>query len=157
MNHQVIQESIASLNPEQYRAVTRYDRPILVMAPVGTGKTNVVALRAANALAGGIPARRMLCLSFTNKAAREMQSRLVGLLGKQAAEITARTFHALCASILRMDSARLGLDSDFLIYDEDDGWQINGSVVARPAASRYPAKMSTASTRCCFRRPGNIA
>jgi DNA helicase II / ATP-dependent DNA helicase PcrA len=154
MNHDTIQAAINSLNPEQHRAVDLYERPILVMAPVGTGKTNVVALRAANAIGHGIPARRMLCLSFTNKAAREMRTRLVTLLGKDASEITAATFHGLCASILRMDSGRIGLDSDFLIYDEDDCWQLMESLwrvrnisVAREDIDRFNSLLFQAAAK----------
>ena len=108
------------LNLEQQRAVDAWDRPILVMAPVGTGKTNVIADRAARAIQNGFPANRILCLSFTNKAAREMRDRLMHLLGKPAGEITVRTFHGLCAGILRGEASTLGLDGDFLIYDEED-------------------------------------
>ena len=113
-----------SLNEEQRRAVDAWDRPVLVMAPVGTGKTKTLALRAARALAAGIEPRRILCLSFTNKAAREMQTRLASVVGKPAQEVTAKTFHGLCALILRAESKVLGLDGDFLIYDEEDSTEL---------------------------------
>ena len=108
------------LNGEQRRAVSLCRQPLLVLAPVGTGKTQVLSLRAAAAIGEGVDPATMLCLSFTNKAAREMRGRLVRMLGSKAAVITTRTFHALCSSILRADAARLGTDSDFIIYDEED-------------------------------------
>lgn len=116
----MLADACDELNQEQRRAVEAHGRAVLVMAPVGTGKTMVLALRAARAIDAGVPPRRALCLSFTNKAAREMQSRLIRVQGKAAMEITAKTFHGLCASILRAEARTLGIDGDFLIYDEED-------------------------------------
>ena len=114
----------ANLNPEQMRVVECAERPVLVMAPVGTGKTNVLALRAGRAIEAGFAPRSLLCLSFTNKAAREMKDRLTSLCGKLASEITISTFHGLCASILRAEASTVGLDGDFVIYDEEDSTEI---------------------------------
>lgn len=94
------------------------------MAPVGTGKTMALAERAAMAIAGGIAPERMLCLSFTNRAAREVQSRVGG-------DVQCSTFHALCANILRMESAALGLPADFIIYDEEDATELCGRLANR--------------------------
>jgi DNA helicase-2/ATP-dependent DNA helicase PcrA len=123
--------ALAQLNAEQREAVDLYDRPVLVMAPVGTGKTNVLTLRAANAIRHGVPAESLLCLSFTNKAAREMKDRLFHFLGNRAAEISARTFHGLCALILRAESGALGLDGDFVIYDDEDCRDLFGQIWRR--------------------------
>lgn len=103
----------------------------MVMAPVGTGKTRVLALRAARAIECGVDAASILCLSFTNKAAREMQERLTAHFGKASSAITAKTFHGLCVSILRTEASTLGLDSDFLIYDEEDSTELMGRVAKR--------------------------
>ena len=119
------------LNDEQRQVVEATSRPVLVMAPVGTGKTRVLTLRAARAVEGGVAPASILCLSFTNKAAREMQERLTAQLGKAAASITTRTFHGLCAAILRTEAETLGLDGDFLIYDEEDASELMARVTSR--------------------------
>jgi len=118
------------LNPEQRAVVESTLKPVLVMAPVGTGKTNVLALRAAQAIESGLPARSLLCLSFTNKAAREMKDRLTSFCGKLASEITISTFHGLCAAILRAEASAAGLDADFVIYDEEDSTQLISRLLA---------------------------
>lgn len=118
------EQQLTTLNAEQRRAVERWDRPVLVMAPVGTGKTRVLTLRAANAVEHGVAPESILCLSFTNKAAREVSARLVQQFGKRASALTAKSFHSLCASILRMEADPLGLDANFVIYDEQDCTEI---------------------------------
>ena len=120
-----------TLNPEQRQAVEAWDEALLVMAPVGTGKTNCLALRAAHAMDQGVAASRILCLSFTNKAAREVRLRLVRLLGKAGGEVTAKTFHGLCAQILRAEAPAIGWDRDFLVYDEEDCRSLLGQVAKR--------------------------
>ncbi len=120
----------AKLNEEQAEAVRAVGERVLVLAPVGTGKTNVLALRAAFAVEQGRDPREILCLSFTNKAAREMSGRLMQVLGEvRARRVQSRTFHGLCASILREEAPALGLDGDFLIYDEEDGRSIWGQTL----------------------------
>jgi DNA helicase-2/ATP-dependent DNA helicase PcrA len=132
------------LNPEQALAVETIDRPVLVMAPVGTGKTHVLAERTARMLESGLDPAGILCLSFTNKAAREIRDRLTARFGKLARSITAKTFHALCAQVVRAESAQLGIDGDFLIYDEEDCAELfsrisrrNGVAVEREIAERW--------------------
>ena len=90
------------------------------MAPVGTGKTLVLAERAANAIREGIDPRHILCMTFTNRAAKEMQERIRKIFPKDADKITVSTFHALCAAILRMEANEIGLPRDFMVYDEVD-------------------------------------
>jgi DNA helicase-2/ATP-dependent DNA helicase PcrA len=119
-----------TLNPEQRAVVDSALHPVLVMAPVGTGKTNVLAIRAGRAVDLGLSPRSLLCLSFTNKAAREMKDRLTALYGKLASEITISTFHGLCASILRAEASTAGLDGDFVIYDDEDSTQVIGRLLA---------------------------
>ncbi len=119
------------LNAEQKLAVETIDKPVLVMAPVGTGKTHVLTERTARLLDAGIDPRRVMCLSFTNKAAREIRDRLKSRFGKLAASITASTFHGLCARIVRAESSLLAIDGDFLIYDEEDCAEIFSRISKR--------------------------
>jgi DNA helicase II / ATP-dependent DNA helicase PcrA len=126
------------LNAEQRQAVEAWDECLLVMAPVGTGKTSALAWRAANAIGHGVPARSVLCLSFTNKASRQMRERAAAVLGEDASKITARTFHSLCAMILRGDAGALGLDGDFLIFDDED---------ARSTACEIAVRMGVTAER----------
>ncbi|MBI4892295.1 MAG: UvrD-helicase domain-containing protein [Acidobacteria bacterium] len=127
-----------TLNPEQRQAVESWDESLLVMAPVGTGKTNVLSLRAAHAIESGLAPSSILCLSFTNKAANELRARLSIHLGKLGGEITARTFHGLCAQILRAEASAVGWDRDFVVYDEEDCRTLCGEAAAQfgLAASR---------------------
>ncbi|MHB8709402.1 MAG: ATP-dependent helicase, partial [Desulfuromonadales bacterium] len=114
--------SLAGLNPQQREAVLHTEGPLLLLAGAGSGKTKVVTHRIAH-LAGakGIDPAQLLAVTFTNKAAREMQERVATLVGrKQAAEITVATFHALCARILRSDIERLGYKRNFSIYGVAD-------------------------------------
>ena len=119
------------LNPEQRLAVEAWNESLLVMAPVGTGKTSTLAWRAANAIDHGVPPRQVLCLSFTNKASRQMRERTAAVLGEDATKVTARTFHSLCALILRADAGSLGLDSDFLVFDDEDARSIACELAVR--------------------------
>ena len=132
-----------TLNPEQREAVEAWDCALLVMAPVGTGKTNVLTLRAANAMEHGVEPASMLCLSFTNKAAREVKERLTLQLGKAGAEITAKTFHGLCAEILRAEASLVGWDRDFIIYDEEDSRSLIGEVASRQGIKPTTSERNT--------------
>ena len=108
------------LNDRQRAIVDHIQGGLQVMAPVGTGKTLVLAERAANAIREGIDPHRILCMTFTNRAAKEMQERIRRIFPKDADKITVSTFHALCASILRMEANEIGLPRDFMVYDEVD-------------------------------------
>jgi len=109
------------LNPEQYRAVTAGEGPILVLAGPGSGKTRVLTQRIAYLVkAMGVRPHHILAVTFTNKAAREMQHRLETLLGEQSQSIWLGTFHAVCARILRREAAYLPFDQNFVIMDADD-------------------------------------
>lgn len=108
------------LNPEQLRAVTTIAGPILIIAGAGSGKTRVITYRIAHMLDEGIPQNAILALTFTNKAAREMEERVKSLTGKKLQNLTVSTFHAFGVRILRQDIAKLGWRENFSIYDETD-------------------------------------
>ena len=108
------------LNPEQLRAVTTIAGPILIIAGAGSGKTRVITYRIAHMLDEGIPQSAILALTFTNKAAREMEERVKSLTGKKLQNLTVSTFHAFGVRILRQDIDKLGWRENFSIYDETD-------------------------------------
>ncbi len=112
---------LSGLNPAQREAVEHIDGPLLIVAGPGSGKTRVIVHRIAYLVrVVGVSPSRICAVTFTNKAAREMRDRLGRLLGTQAERLTAGTFHALCAQILRRDGAAIGISKDFVIYDSDD-------------------------------------
>jgi DNA helicase-2/ATP-dependent DNA helicase PcrA len=112
------------LNEQQRQAVLHLEGPLLVHAPVGTGKTTVLAHRAAHAIASGRDPASLLCLSFTNRAARQMRERIASLLGGKGNEIAVRTFHGFCTHVLRLEADNLGLHADFTICDEADAREL---------------------------------
>src|SRR5438105_13931164 len=112
---------LADLNPAQREAVLHTEGPLLVVAGAGSGKTRVLTHRVAHLInACGVKPQEILAITFTNKAAGEMRSRLEGLLGDTARRIWILTFHAACGRILRREAARLGYRSNFTIYDQAD-------------------------------------
>jgi DNA helicase-2/ATP-dependent DNA helicase PcrA len=109
------------LNAAQLEAVTTLRGPLLVLAGAGSGKTRVVTYRIARLIGQGVPPERILAVTFTNKAAAEMQQRVATLLGrgkKEKPEIS--TFHSLCVRILRRNIQQLGYPAQFAIYDRGD-------------------------------------
>jgi DNA helicase-2/ATP-dependent DNA helicase PcrA len=114
--------SLHGLNPEQREAVLHTEGPLLLLAGAGSGKTKVVTHRIAHLVgAKKVDAAQLLAVTFTNKAAREMQERVAALVGRErAGAITVSTFHALCARILRSDIERLGYKRNFSIYGTGD-------------------------------------
>ena len=109
-----------ALNPEQRQAVEKIQGPLLVLAGAGSGKTRVLTYRVAHLIELGVPAWRILAITFTNKAAKEMQERVRQLAGDAAEEAWVSTFHACCARILRRDIEKLGYKRQFAIYDAED-------------------------------------
>jgi len=114
-------DMLADLNPAQKEAVETIEGPVLIVAGPGSGKTRVIAHRVAYLITVcGISPYRILAVTFTNKAAREMKERVYHLLGRTVEGLTLGTFHATCARILRMEAQHIGINKDFLIYDEGD-------------------------------------
>ncbi len=109
------------LNSEQRAAVEALDGPLLVLAGAGTGKTRVLTTRFAHILMSGRAGPgQVLSVTFTNKAAREMQERIGSILGQPVAGLWLGTFHSLCARMLRRHATLVGLESNFSILDTDD-------------------------------------
>lgn len=112
---------LSLLNPEQRQAVTTVDRPLLILAGAGSGKTNVLVHRIAYLIEElGVSPYSILAITFTNKAAKEMKTRIEGLIGPAAKHVWARTFHSTCLQILRANVEEAGLQSNFVIYDSGD-------------------------------------
>ncbi|MDX1951124.1 MAG: ATP-dependent helicase [Verrucomicrobiota bacterium] len=110
----------AELNPQQYEAVTALPAPSLVIAGAGSGKTRTLTYRVAYLLEQGIPPERILLLTFTNKAAREMMRRVADVLGHDISSLWGGTFHSIGNRILRKHAALLGYKPDFTILDRED-------------------------------------
>ncbi|GAB4262625.1 MAG: UvrD-helicase domain-containing protein [Deferrisomatales bacterium] len=118
------------LNPAQWEAVRTVEGPLLVLAGAGSGKTRVLTYRIAYLVRfAGVPARRILALTFTNKAAREMGRRVEALLGSRAEGAWIGTFHGVCLRILRTHGARLPAGRDFTVYDAEDQKRLAAAVV----------------------------
>jgi len=112
---------LVTLNPAQREAVEAIKGPVLILAGPGSGKTKVITHRVAYLIgACGVSPNNIMAVTFTNKAAREMKDRLEQLLGQAVEALTLGTFHAICARILRREGKAIGLDSSFVIYDEED-------------------------------------
>jgi DNA helicase II / ATP-dependent DNA helicase PcrA len=120
--------NLSSLNPQQREAVQTIKGPVLILAGAGTGKTRVITFRIAHMVDRGIAPNHILGVTFTNKAAREMQERVTKLLprpvkredGTPPPRPTICTFHSLCVRILRQHIHRLGYKSNFVIYSESE-------------------------------------
>ena len=112
---------LAELNPAQREAAEAINGPVLILAGPGSGKTRVITHRIAYLIkVCGVSPHRIMAVTFTNKAAREMEARLHQLVSGSVGELTIGTFHANCARILRRDGKAIGVNSGFVIYDDDD-------------------------------------
>lgn len=114
-------EFIKDLNDIQQQAVLCTEGPVMVIAGAGSGKTRVLTYKVAHLLKKGVDSFHILSLTFTNKAAREMKNRIIGLVGaSEAKNVWMGTFHSIFARILRFEGERLGYPANFSIYDTED-------------------------------------
>ncbi len=114
-------EIVRALNPEQARAVTTTDGPLLILAGAGSGKTRVLAHRIAYLVSvKDVAPWRILAVTFTNRAASELRERIISLVGEGGRDVVAGTFHSLAARVLRADGEAIGIGRRFVIYDTDD-------------------------------------
>ena len=122
--------NLNDLNPSQLEAVEYNDGPSLVIAGAGSGKTRVLTYKIAYLLESGYKPWNILALTFTNKAAREMRSRIAAQVGEDvAADLWMGTFHSIFSRILRREADRIGFASDFTIYDTQDSISLIKSIV----------------------------
>ena len=119
-----------TLNPPQREAVTTTEGPLLILAGAGSGKTRVLTHRIAYLIEEkGVSPYRILALTFTNKAAKEMRERVDALVETDARSIWVATFHGFCARLLSMEIERLGYGKTFIIYDEQDQQSLIGHII----------------------------
>src|SRR4030081_119854 len=115
-----IEMLLERLNPPQQEAVTHGEGPLLIFAGAGSGKTRVLTARIAYLIASKrVWPDRLLAVTFTNKAAKEMRSRVSALVGEPADRMWVGTFHSTAVKILRREAARIGIVPSFVIFDED--------------------------------------
>ena len=121
---------LEGLNPQQREAVMHKDGPLMIIAGAGSGKTKVLTTRIAHLMAQGIDAFKILALTFTNKAAREMKERVEHILGnRESNNLYIGTFHSVFARILRAEAIRIGYPTSFTIYDTDDAKSVLKTVI----------------------------
>jgi DNA helicase-2/ATP-dependent DNA helicase PcrA len=125
-----MQDYIKELNPPQREAVLHTEGPLMIVAGAGSGKTKVLTTRIAHLINNDIDPFRILALTFTNKAAKEMKERIEKILGNASARsLFIGTFHSIFARILRAEAPQLGYPSNFTIYDTDDAKSVIKGIV----------------------------
>ncbi|MBN2289743.1 MAG: UvrD-helicase domain-containing protein [Candidatus Glassbacteria bacterium] len=151
MTDSIKEKLIEALNPPQREAVTHKSGPLLVLAGAGSGKTRVLTYRIAYlARVHQVNPGRMLALTFTNKAAGEMKSRLQGLLGEDISRLWIGTFHSMFARILRREAEAIGYTAHYSIYDTDDSQRLIKKIIKELPAefgSLNPASVQQAVSR----------
>ncbi|HLM62969.1 MAG TPA: DNA helicase PcrA [Acidimicrobiales bacterium] len=139
---------LSGLNPVQSDAVVHAEGPLLVVAGAGSGKTRVLTHRIAHLIRDeGVSPFEILAITFTNKAADEMKSRVAALVGPVAQKMWVSTFHSACVRILRRDADKLGYPRQFTIYDQADANRLTGYVIRDLGldAKRFPPRSVHAS------------
>lgn len=130
VSRNIMTDYLKELNESQRQAVINSEGPSLVIAGAGAGKTRVLTYRIVHLLGKGIPAGKILALTFTNKAAKEMKERIVRIVDPQVARfLWMGTFHSIFARILRKEGERLGYKSNFTIYDTADSKSLIRSII----------------------------
>src|SRR4028119_637001 len=132
---------LQGLNDPQREAVTHGDGPLLIFAGAGSGKTRTLTHRIAHLISQrNVPPARILAVTFTNKAAKEMRERLENLVGAGANRIWMGTFHAMCAQMLRINGGLIGIDPRFVIFDSDDSQRLMRDILKQADidSERYP-------------------
>jgi DNA helicase-2/ATP-dependent DNA helicase PcrA len=139
-----LRDFAAELNPQQAAAATHGDGPLLIIAGAGTGKTRALVYRVAHLIERGVPAERILLLTFTRRAAQEMLSRAERLVGSNSKRVSGGTFHATAHRLLRRYGQAAGLAKDFTIMDQGDSadlMQLSRAHLGYAAKSkRFPKK-----------------
>ncbi|MCA0932156.1 UvrD-helicase domain-containing protein [Lutimonas saemankumensis] len=121
---------LEALNEAQKEAVIQREGPMIIIAGAGSGKTRVLTYRIAHLMRNGVDPFNILALTFTNKAAREMKSRIAGVVGpSEAKNLWMGTFHSVFARILRSEAEKLGYPSNFTIYDTQDSVRLITSII----------------------------
>jgi DNA helicase-2/ATP-dependent DNA helicase PcrA len=133
------------LNPEQDEAVHTIEGPLLIIAGAGSGKTRVITYRIAHMLDSHIPQNAILALTFTNKAAREMEERAKSLTGRKLTNLTVSTFHSFGVQILRESGEALGFRPNFTIYDTDDAMTLLKECARELGQDWEPAELQAAA------------
>lgn len=139
---------LSELNESQVVAVQHIDGPMMVIAGAGSGKTRVLTYRIAHLINIGVDPFNILALTFTNKAAKEMQERISSIIGgSESRNITMGTFHSVFARILRMNSDKLGYPSNFTIYDTQDSRSVIKAIVREFGLDEKVYKANTVGGR----------
>ncbi|MBI3005540.1 MAG: UvrD-helicase domain-containing protein [Ignavibacteriales bacterium] len=133
---------LKELNPVQQEGVKAANGPVMIIAGAGSGKTRVLTYRIAYLIQCGVPPYQILALTFTNKAANEMKSRIVNLVGEEARQLWMGTFHSMFARILRREAEALEYTKSFTIYDDDDSFNVVKKSMERlgVSAQQYNAR-----------------
>ena len=127
---EVVSNYLDELNEAQREAVLQKEGPMIIIAGAGSGKTRVLTYRIAHLMQNGVDPFNILSLTFTNKAAREMKSRIAGVVGpSEAKNLWMGTFHSVFARILRSEADKLGYPSNFTIYDSQDSVRLISSII----------------------------
>ena len=124
-----MQSYLRELNEVQRQSVTTTEGPVLLIAGPGSGKTRVLTYRISHLIEQGVPAGRILALTFTNKSAREMKDRIAMVVGDKGKQVWAGTFHSIFARILRAEAEKIGYPSAFTIYDSDDSESVIRAII----------------------------
>jgi len=144
-----IKEILEKLNPAQREAVESIEGPVLVIAGAGSGKTRTLTTRLAYLVSQGIPAEKILLLTFTRKAAREMITRAEALVGNSCGKVQGGTFHSLCHYMLRQYGYLLGFSPNFTVLDRGDSEDLLNLLknsLGFPGAKRHAPKKETLAT-----------